>query len=145
MLWSRILADVVVVVHALFVGFVVFGMMAIVLGLVLGWGWVRNFWFRVLHLAAIGVVAVQSLVGMNCPLTVLENQLRRQAGQESYPGAFIGYWAHRLIFFEAAPWVFTVAYTLFGLAVLGAFLLGPPRWPWRDPGEATGQPVRHAP
>lgn len=140
MLWARILADFVVVVHAFFVAFVVFGMGAIVLGLVLGWGWVRNFWFRVLHLAAIGVVAAQALVGVMCPLTVLENHLRRLAGQETYPGAFIGYWAHRLIFFQGEPWVFTAAYTLFGVSVLGAFLLGPPRWPWK-PTVAPGEPA----
>ncbi len=49
------LADAIVIIHALFVAFVVFGMAAIVVGLVLRWGWVRNFWFRVLHLAAIGL------------------------------------------------------------------------------------------
>jgi hypothetical protein len=115
----------------MFVAFVVFGMLAILIGLVLRWGWVRNFWFRVLHLAAIGVVAAQALLGVLCPLTTLENRLRRMAGQETYPGAFVGYWAHRLIFFRAEPWVFTLGYSLFGLAVLGAFLVGPPRWPWR--------------
>jgi hypothetical protein len=112
-------------------------MAAILLGLALGWGWVRNFWLRTLHLAAIAVVAAQALAGVNCPLTVLENHLRRQAGQQTYPGAFIGYWAHRLIFFEAAPWVFTLVYSLFGLAVLAAFVLGPPRWPW-SAGPAAG-------
>jgi hypothetical protein len=144
MLWARVLADVIVVIHAAFVAFVMLGMVAIVVGLVLGWGWVRNFWFRALHLAAIGVVAAQALVGVICPLTSLENVLRRQAGQETYPGAFIGYWAHRLIFFQASPRVFTLAYSLFGAAVLGAFLLGPPRWPGKATeagagGDAVGQ------
>jgi hypothetical protein len=131
MLWARILADVVVVVHAAFVGFVALGMVATVAGLVLRWAWVRNFWFRILHLAAIGFVAIQSLLGVMCPLTVLENQLRMRAGQEIYPGAFIGYWAHRLIFFHAEPWVFSAGYVLFGLAVLVTFALAPPRLPAR--------------
>ena len=131
MLWARILADVVVVAHAAFVAFVVFGLPAILLGLALGWGWVRNFWFRMLHVAAIGVVAAQALCGVICPLTVLENTLRRLAGQQAYPGAFVGYWAHRLIFYRAEPWVFTALYVSFGLAVLGAFVLAPPRWPGR--------------
>lgn len=130
MLWARILADLVVVFHLAFVAFVVFGLVAILLGLALGWGWVRNFWFRLLHLAGIGVVAAQAHCGVICPLTILENALRRVAGQETYPGAFVGYWAHRLLFFQAPPWVFTTAYCAFGLTVLAAFLLGPPRWPW---------------
>jgi len=129
MIWARVLADVIVVIHASFVAFVVLGMAAIVVGLLCRWAWVKNFWFRILHRAAIGVVAAQALAGVICPLTILENHYRRLGGQETYPGAFIGYWAHRLIFFDAEPWVFTVCYSLFGLSVLAAFVLGPPRWP----------------
>jgi hypothetical protein len=143
MLGARLLADLIVAAHASYVAFVVFGLVAILAGVALGWGWVRNFWFRALHVTAIGVVAAQALAGVICPLTHLENYLRRQAGQETYPGAFIGYWAHRLIFFHFEPWVFTLAYTLFGLAVVAAFVLAPPRWPaWvkRDEArEAVGQ------
>jgi hypothetical protein len=134
MSWARITADLIVVFHASYVAFVVFGMLAIVVGLVSGRPWARNFWFRALHLAAILVVAAQALVGMICPLTLAENHLRRLAGQESYPGAFIGYWAHRLIFFQAPPWVFTLIYALFGLTVLATFVLAPPRRPvWHRP------------
>ena len=53
------------------------------------------------------------------------------AGEGGYTGDFIGHWAHRLIFYEAEPWVFTVLYVSFGLAVLAAFVLAPPRWPGR--------------
>lgn len=138
--WARILADAIVVFHAAFVAFVVFGMMAIVVGLAIGWGWVRSFWFRTLHVTAIGVVTILTLAGMMCPLTVLENHLRRHAGEESYPGAFIGYWAHRLIFFDAEPWAFTLAYILFGLLVLGTFLFGPPHWPGSEARGVSGEP-----
>jgi hypothetical protein len=133
MLWARVVADAIVVFHAAFVGFVVLGMAAIVVGLVLGWGWVRNFWFRAAHLGMIGFVVLESFIGMVCPLTRWENQLRRLGGQEGYPGDFIGYWAHRLLFYRAEPWVFTVIYTAFGATVFLAFLLGPPRLPdrWR--------------
>ena len=50
------------------------------------------------------------MAGVPCPLTVWEKQLRVQAGQASYPGDFLGYWVHRLIFYRAEPWVFTVGY-----------------------------------
>ncbi|GAC1471663.1 MAG: hypothetical protein NVSMB9_18070 [Isosphaeraceae bacterium] len=131
--WPRVLADLIVLFHALFVAFVVLGMAVILLGLACRWEWVRNFWFRVLHLAAIGVVVLETLTGMACPLTTWEGALRRQAGQRTYPGEFIGYWAHRLIFIDAQPWVFTTLYVLFGASVLLAFLVGPPRLPGRAP------------
>jgi len=137
--WARILADLIVVIHAGFVAFVVFGLLAIVLGLLLRWGWVRNFWFRAAHLLAILVVVGEALAGVMCPLTTWENQLRQQAGEQSYPGDFIGYWAHQLIFFDAEPWVFTAGYVLFGLTVLVVFLVGPPRWPWRKSPETASK------
>jgi hypothetical protein len=129
--WARLLADLIVVFHATYVSFVVFGLVLILLGIAFRWGWVRNVWFRTLHLTAIGIVVLEAVVGMTCPLTDWENRLRRMAGEGGYAGDFIGYWAHRLIFYHAEPWVFTVLYISFGLAVLAAFVLAPPRWPGR--------------
>jgi hypothetical protein len=131
-----VLADLIVVIHASYVAFVVLGLVAILLGIVFRWSWVRNFWFRVVHVIAIGIVAAEALAGVPCPFTVWENELRRIAGQASYPGDFVGYWAHRLIFYRAAPWVFTLVYVVFGLAVLAVFLLAPPRRSRRSPDEA---------
>lgn len=138
MLWARVLADAIVVVHAAFVAYVVLGMAAILVGIVLRRGWVRNVWFRVTHLAAIGVVVLETLVGMACPLTTWEHALRVKGGQTAYTGDFVGYWAHRLIFFDAPPWVFTLGYTLFGASVLLAFLFVPPRRHRRETGAVGG-------
>ena len=137
--WAKLLADLIVVFHATYVSFVVLGLVLILLGIGLGWGWVRNFWFRVGHLAAIGIVVLESLFGIPCPLTHWEKQLRDMAGEGGYAGDFIGEWAHRLIFFEAEPWVFTVLYVSFGLSVLLAFMLAPPRWPGRGKRQSSGE------
>ena len=108
MLWRGILADVIVVAHAAYVGFVVLGLVAILAGVAFRWQWVRNPWFRWTHLTMIGIVVAEALAGIPCPLTVWEHQLRKGAGQVAYAGDFIGYWTHRLLFFRAEPWVFTV-------------------------------------
>ena len=131
MAYYRFLADLVVVVHGAFIGFVLVGMLLILLGIALRWRWVRNFWFRTLHFLAIGVVVAQALLGVLCPLTTLEKHLRGQAGQATYPGSFVAHWVHELIFYEAPPRVFTISYCLFGAAVLATLLLAPPRWPGR--------------
>jgi polyferredoxin len=138
MLGARILADAIVVFHAAYVSFILFGMVAIVAGLALGQPWARNPWFRGVHLGMILIVVAEALCGIACPLTVWESRLRRAAGQESYPGDFLGYWAHRLIFFEAPPWVFTAIYIAFGMAVLLTFVLAPPR---RRPRPAAADPA----
>lgn len=127
MLWRRMLADLIVVTHAGYVGFVVLGLAAILAGIVFRWKWVRNPWFRWIHISMIGIVVAEAIAGIPCPLTVWERQLRAGAGQVAYAGDFIGYWTHRLLFFRFEPWVFTVIYAMFGLAVLAAFILAPPR------------------
>lgn len=122
-----VLADVVVFVHAAYVSFVVLGLVAILIGWVLRWRWVRNLWFRVVHLVMIGVVVVESLLDITCPLTTLENNLRRTAGETARGESFVGRWVHDLLFYDAPPWAFTVAYCLFGAVVLATFVIAPPK------------------
>jgi hypothetical protein len=126
--WRGMIADLIVVAHAAYVGFVVLGLVAILVGIAFRWKWVRNPWFRSIHIGMIGIVVAEALAGIPCPLTVWEQRLRAAAGQVAYPGDFIGYWTHRLLFYRAEPWVFTVLYAAFGLAVLVAFIFAPPRW-----------------
>ena len=126
----RFLADGVLFLHLAYVAFVVLGMVAILVGLWRRWRWVRNFWFRVAHFLAIAYVALESLVGVICPLTTWENRLRELGGRPGQPGSFIGRWVHRLIFLDLPPWVFTVCYCLFAAAVLATLILAPPRRPW---------------
>jgi len=126
------LADAVVVIHASYLGFVVLGFLAILLGVLLRWKWVHNLWFRSVHLLMILVVVFQALAGIVCPLTTLEKYWRTKGGGEVYAGHFVGHWVHELIFFDAPPWVFTVCYCLFGAVVVATAVLFPPRWQRRN-------------
>jgi len=75
----RLLADLTVVVH---LGFVVF----VVMGGFLAWRWRRLAW---VHLPAAAWGALIEFRGWICPLTPLENHLRRLAGQTGYGGGFV--------------------------------------------------------
>ena len=122
-----ILADAVVVLHVAYVTVIVVGLVLILVGWWRNWKWVRNVWFRALHLTMIMVVVVEALVGIVCPLTTWEQGLRRLAGEATYTGSFLGRWAHEVLFFELPPWVFTTIYCLFGALVLAVCWLVPPR------------------
>jgi hypothetical protein len=122
------IADLVLAFHFAVVLFVVGGLLAVLLGNWLGWHWVNGGWFRLTHLLAIGVVAMQAWLGRLCPLTILESWLREQAGGLAYRKSFVEHWLQKLIFFEAPFWVFTVAYTVFAALVLLAWWRYPPRW-----------------
>lgn len=118
-----LMADVVLVLHVIFVAFVVLGLLVIYLGYFCQWQWVRHKVWRIAHLAAVGYVVVQSWLGLVCPLTVWERALREKAGEVTYAGSFIQHWLHRLLFFEAPDWVFVLVYGVFGTLVLASWFV----------------------
>ncbi len=81
--WYLIAADALLILHGMFVIFVVAGLGLVVIGGLRQWQWVRNPWFRLAHLAAIGIVVLQSWAGQICPLTTWEMALRERAGQQA--------------------------------------------------------------
>ncbi|MEK6736715.1 MAG: DUF2784 domain-containing protein, partial [Pseudomonadota bacterium] len=88
-------ADIILIIHFLYVLFVVGSLPVIWLGAWLKWRFVRNRWFRFLHLAAILLVVAESLLGVICPLTVWENALR----QSDTDSSFIQHWIHQIMFY----------------------------------------------
>jgi hypothetical protein len=122
----QVLANCVLVAHFGLVLFITGGLILILLGGRYRWSWVRNFWFRLAHLGAIGYVVAESWLGIVCPLTNIEQWLRERAGQLSYEGDFIAYWLGRLIFYQAPPWVFIATYSAFALLVVVSWATVPP-------------------
>ena len=117
-----LLADTVLVIHFLYILFVVGSLPVIWIGAWLKLSFVRNFWFRIAHLAAILFVVAESILGVTCPLTAWENMLRQVESDSS----FMQDWLHRIMFFSFPEWVFTVTYIVFGLLVAITFKLVPP-------------------
>ncbi len=122
----QLLADAVLALHFALVVFVAGGLVLVVAGNLRRWRWVNLFWFRLLHLAAIAIVVAEAWFGATCPLTSLEMWLRAQARASTYAGSFIEHWLHRVLFYEAPPWVFVLGYSLFGLLVVATWLYFPP-------------------
>jgi hypothetical protein len=118
-----LLADALVAVHLAVAVFIVAGLVLTWIGAGLDWRWVRNPWFRYLHLAAIVFVAAEALAGMACPLTVWEDMLRGGAR----PDSFVGRWMRRVLFYQAPEWIFTTAYCAWAAASVLTLVLVPPR------------------
>jgi hypothetical protein len=102
----QILANLVVLLHLLFIIFVVTGGF-----LVLRWAWLA-----LLHVPATVWGVFIEFSGTVCPLTPIENQFRQMAGQKGYTSGFI---EHYLI-----PIIYPVGLThetqvFFGLVVIG--------------------------
>ncbi|NNF16413.1 MAG: DUF2784 domain-containing protein [Gammaproteobacteria bacterium] len=119
-------AKATLVTHALFVVFIIFGLILVFAGKFQSWQWVRNPWFRAVHLLAIGVVVVQSWFGIICPLTIWEMELRKKAADSIYEGSFVSHWLNELLYYQAPPWLFAICYTAFGgLVVFSWFFVRP--------------------
>jgi hypothetical protein len=87
-MWYRAGADLVVVVHLLFICFVVGGAF-------LTWRWPRTVWA---HVPAVIYGALVEFAGLTCPLTLLENDLRQRAGDAGYAGGFIDHYLIKVIY-----------------------------------------------
>jgi hypothetical protein len=84
----RALADLVLILHLLFILFVVGGGF-----LALRWRWLV--W---LHLPCAVWGGLVELAGWYCPLTPLENELRRAGGATGYSGSFVAHYLLTLIY-----------------------------------------------
>jgi Protein of Unknown function (DUF2784) len=87
-MWYRAGADLVVVVHLLFIGFIVGGVF-------LAWRWPVIIWA---HIPAVVYGAVIEFAGFACPLTRLENDLSQRAGEAGYSGGFISHYLVRVVY-----------------------------------------------
>ena len=102
---NGLLADIVLVIHLLFIVFVVAGALLL-------WKWP---WIAWLHIPAAAWGVLIEFAGWICPLTPLENRLRRAAQQEGIEGGFI---EHYLI-----PIIYPPGLTTQWQWILGAFVL----------------------
>lgn len=84
----RLAADAVLIVHLAFIVFVALGGFAVL-------RWPR---LAFAHLPAVAWGAALELNGWLCPLTPLENALRRAAGESGYAGGFIEHYLIALIY-----------------------------------------------
>jgi hypothetical protein len=74
----QLLANLTAILHLAYFAFVVLGSLAITVG-ARRWRWVRNSWFRALHLLAIWAVLAEDMIGLVCPLNVAETHFRGAA------------------------------------------------------------------
>ena len=122
---AALAADALLALHAGVVLFVGGGLAYVWVGWRHGWPGTRSRAWRGAHLAAIGVVAAQAWLGRLCPLTAWEMALRQRAGQATYGETFVAHWLGRLLYWDLPPSAFTLAYTLFALAVLATWWARP--------------------
>jgi hypothetical protein len=123
-----VLARLVLAAHVAIIIFNVAGLVVIPLGAWRGWAFVRIWWWRALHLAILGLVAVQALLARACFLTLWQSALQQRAGETASSAPLIARWVHDLLFWPLPLWFFAVLYVAVCLYALLLWRLVPPRW-----------------
>jgi len=125
-MYNLLLADIIAIIHLGYVIYVILGFILIVVGIICRWKWIRNLPFRITHLLAIVGVACEALLGVDCPLTVLEFKLRYALNLSEEKVSFIGSLVDSLLYYNAPGWLFTIIYAAFAIVVVITFIIAPP-------------------
>jgi len=122
----KILADVIVVIHFLWIIFMIMGFVLTMAA----FRWKKLFdlfWLRTIHLAGIVFVATLGILGEYCPLTVWEAALReRHDPNAAYAGSFIVHLIEQVVYPNVSPMVVTLPVIMMAVATLIIYVLRPP-------------------
>ncbi len=97
------LADLILIIHFAVVLFIIFGFFFPIF-YKFKFNFAKNYYIRIIHISLITIVLVETLVGVICPLTIIENLLRNSTQSESLIAKLL----RDLLF-----WDFSISYFLF--------------------------------
>ena len=123
----KILADAVIVVHFLFILFMLLGFLLTAYALVFRQKFFDWWLFRSLHLLGIFYVSSLSILGKYCPLTILENGLRlRYEVTSVYSGSFIVNYLEKLVYPDVNPLLIQIPTVFLAIFTIVVFIIKPP-------------------
>ena len=117
-----IFANFVLILHFLIVVFVTFGFFLVPIGYKFKWQWVQNIKLRAIHCILISFVTLETLIGMTCPLTIIESNLR----DINEPKSFVNYWISEIIYWNFPKNFFLILYILLLLWTFVMWKIFPP-------------------
>lgn len=124
----RIIADTVVVIHFLWILFMIFGFLFTVYAAVFRRAYLNFLVFRMVHLFGIFYVGLLVVLNRYCPLTLFEYKLRQSSCDAgNYSGSFIVDWIEKLVFPDVNPLLLRILTILIAAFTLILFILFPPR------------------
>jgi Protein of Unknown function (DUF2784). len=69
-------SEIILSLHLLIFLFITFSFILIPIGYFQKWEWVKNKYYRSIHLILMGIISIETILGFMCPLTILENILK---------------------------------------------------------------------
>lgn len=123
----KILADAIVVIHFIWILFMLLGFILTLLGF-----WQKGFFdrwlLRTIHLFGIAYVSLLAIMGKYCPITVWENILREKYDFTlTYPGSFMIHYAEKLVYPDVNPLIIQIPTTFIAVFIVLIFIFRPPK------------------
>ena len=103
-----LIADIVLFFHFFIAVFITFGFVLIPIGYNFNWIWIKNKKLRLLHFGMMIFVTFETILGLSCPLTVLENNLRGINENQ----LFLSRWITEVIYWDFPSEFFLILYCL---------------------------------
>lgn len=120
----KILADIVVFLHFLWILFIIAGFISIIFSWKI---FFNNFILRTIHLVSILYTTYLELAHKNCPLTDIENYFKAKSGNAAYTGSFIVYYIEKIVYPDVEPLVVIIPTIIIGVITLVMYILKPPK------------------
>ncbi len=122
----KIIADIIVIVHFIFILFMLSGIVLTIAGFFRE-KYFKHWLFRTLHLCGILFVAILAILGKYCPLTILENlAMMRHNPDLAYPGSFIVHYIEELVYPNVDPMIIIIPTVILAVFTLVMFIIKPP-------------------
>lgn len=120
------LADVVAIGHLVWVFSVVVGFVWTLVALFAHYKLLDCFWIRTIHLVFVILIALLPRFGMNCPLSVIELNLRLHSGS-AFEESFALHYLQKFVYEGIGPAFVEISTLIMFLGTLAAYLYRPPR------------------
>jgi hypothetical protein len=124
---ALLVAQLILGLHIVIAGFIIFGIIAIPLGARFAWAPAYAFWPRLMHLGAMGLVALQKLMGDSCFLSVWESRLVAIAAQAPHATPLFQTVGEHVLYWNLPLWFFAWLYSVLFAFVIGLWFWVPPR------------------
>ena len=105
---NMILSEIVLLLHFSIFLFMILSFILIPYGYFKKWEWVKNIYFRSIHLILMGIILIETILGFMCPLTILENFLRADKKIDNIFSKII----HQIMYWDLTNYQFIILYLL---------------------------------
>ena len=103
-----IFSEIVLLFHFCIFLFMILSFFLIPIGYYQKWTWVKNKYYRSIHLVLMGIIFMETILGFMCPLTILENFLRNDTEINNK----ITHIIHQIMYWDLPSYQFIILYLL---------------------------------